>query len=303
MFPQNPRIVSLAEIVEGARLFVAEMPTYGIRVPVKSRVRQYLEALEEWLECVESKPGHRDGETIQRFIFAYQEIFLLARIFDELKRPPEVEGWQKRFRKILKGPFFPGDEDDWRRDIQAELQFAAIAKQRGFQPELGFNKNEPDVILCYGTDWLAVEAKRPHSVDRIKDRVRVAADQIARRGLNGGLIFLDLSIALAKVKREILSPQAKVAEPWHIERPDQLPGFKMRLGHHLLDILSLHKSYIPQNSAPQVFGMSALSIETVFFGPVTPYLPPAATLGGLSHYALSHFGGRFYSDFRVGFQT
>ncbi len=126
MLPPIPYLLTLAETVEKARRFVAEMAALGIQPPTGSRVPQYLKALEEWLEW---KQGHRDGDTIQRFVLGLQEISLLVQIFNWLKEPPELPSWRDKFQGILAGPFFPSNQADKRRDTQAELYFAGAAKK------------------------------------------------------------------------------------------------------------------------------------------------------------------------------
>ncbi len=256
---------------------------------------QYLKALEEWLEW---KQGHRDGDTIQRFVLGLQEISLLVKIFDWLKTPPELASWPDKFQKILDGPFFPSDEADKPRDTQAELFFAAGAKSVEYWVELGDpDKGEPDVILHFENQRYAVEAKRPRSMDAVIARVEDAAKQIAGRGLDGGLIFLDLSVADAGAKREALSPHAKVAGSWQLETPDRWPRFEIARREDLRTLLSLATTNLPKRLAHQVLGISAILAETVFIGPKGPKLPPPFPTMYWENLPLSPMGKRLYSKF------
>ncbi len=288
-----PPFMSLSEIIDNARRFVSEMDALGIRPPPGSRVPLYLNAMEE----LESRPrGWIKGEDVRRYFFAFQEMGILANIFDSLKKPLELEGWVESFRKILRGPYFPGEGDDRARDTQAELQFAATAKRLGYLIRLA----EPDLIIYDGAGQFGVAAKRPRSLEAINGKIRIAAGQIARTGLDG-MIFLDLSVALAEAKREIISPQAKVAAPWQLDTPDKLPGFISRLGQQLRGLASLAKGAIPQGAVPRVFGISAFAVETVFIGS-GPGLPPAHSILRWSNLRLGSIGERFYSDLEIRFE-
>jgi hypothetical protein len=291
-----PRLVTLSETIEKARRCVAEMEAFGIRPPNGSRVLLYLKALDKWLAW---RVGHKDGDTIQRFVLGLQEISLLVQTFNWLKVPPEVPRWRDEFQKILDGPYFPSNEADKPRDTQAELCFAGGAKSVGYRVELGDpDLQEPDVILLFENHRYAVEAKRPRSIDTVKDNVEDAADQIARRDLDGGLIFLDLSVALAEAKREILSPNAKMAEPWQMETPDKVPFFINLRRQYVLDLLSLARTYIPQSLAHRVLGISAIFAETVFIGPAGPQLPPAFPTMCWVNLPLSPSGEHLYGKFK-----
>jgi hypothetical protein len=297
MLPPIPRLLPLAEIIEKAHRFISEMAARGIQPPNGSRVPLYLEALEEFVQWTQ---GYRDGDTVQRFVLGLQEISLLIQIFDWLKTPPEVPGWCEKFREILSGPFLPSDQADKPRDTQAELWFAGGAKHAGYRVELCTQpEKEPDVILYFENHRYAVEAKRPRSMEAIERRVvKKAAEQIAKRGLDGGLIFLDLSIAHAEERRKRFYPNLKVAEPQHLETPDHFPIFEIKRRKHLQMLLASAAKYIPPNLGHLVIGMSGIISETVLIGPQKwPELPPPFASTSCGGFELSPIGARFFSKF------
>ncbi len=247
-------------------------------------------------------------EDLRKYFFAYQEIPQLGSIFAFLKEPPHPKAnWRQAFRKILSGHYFPGVGDGRARDTQAELFFASLAKSVGYGVELGDSRlrdsglGEPDVVVSSGGDRFAVEAKRPHSFLTIGSRVKEAAKQIAKRGLDG-LIFLDLSLALDE-RWSALESRAK--DPRRLATPDKVPWFQHMVREYLINEARKASAVVPQTkNGARVFGITAFASSTVIIGeppPARSWLPGVVWCG--RNLPLNPFGERFYWDLESRYAT
>lgn len=98
--------ISLEDAIAKARSLVDAIEATGIAVQNGSRLRLYVQELENALK------GGGISKNNRRSLFAYQEIPLLGFIFDWLKVPPEAKGWREKFRVALKGNYFPGEGNE-----------------------------------------------------------------------------------------------------------------------------------------------------------------------------------------------
>jgi hypothetical protein len=155
------------------------------------------------------------------------ELEELALILDELPKQIPSTTWIPRVREIFAGTTTPAaDTKRTPRDKQFELYIAALCIRAGFLVTLA----EPDVVVDTGIAKFGIAAKRPSSSRRIIERLREAAKQIQRSGIDG-IIAIDLSL---------------------VDNPDD--SILLYEDHeHLLPPLQLHVENWVQSTIPHAF--------------------------------------------------
>jgi hypothetical protein len=163
----------------------------GIRVHPASRLAQYLRQLDA-AACTDGLlvPKGLKLEAWHRALFELDDLHMIV---DELRRAPEVSGWQHLIKQALDGGILPSDEVKHARarDIQFELSMAAMLRRAGYEVLLA----EPDVLVRVQKRKYGLAAKRPRSIMNLDKAIRDADKQIARSGRDG-FIALDLSFML-----------------------------------------------------------------------------------------------------------
>lgn len=98
-----------------------------------------------------------------------------------LENPEAVKALRKRFDRIE-------TQTADTQDRLFELEVAGRLARRGIRVEF----DEPDIVAkSHGLGRFSIACKRPHNLDRLRERIDKGAAQIARRGLQG-FVVLDL---------------------------------------------------------------------------------------------------------------
>jgi hypothetical protein len=127
------------------------------------------------------------------------EVDEIVSALDHLRADPEVEGWTKLLERVQGGPLFPQPFHDKSRAAQVELFMAGAMRSTGTDILL----REPDDAIAVMREGVVhFEAKRPNSEKRLRQSVREARNQLARRGEYGAL-FIDLN-QLGTIQNEVI---------------------------------------------------------------------------------------------------
>jgi hypothetical protein len=207
--------MSYPALVERTRQDIAALSVAGVRLSPSSRFQQYLLQLEAAVRA--------DGLTVPAgadlkvWVRSLSELDDLHLVISQLRRGPEVRGWQQRVRDVVSGPIVRGDEvkHSRARDIQFELVTAAMFRQARY----GVVLDEPDVIIDSTIPSFGIAAKRPRSFDAVQRNVESAARQIRRSG-RLGIVALDITDAIAPEDPCIRTARYDDAFAWVIRSAD-----------------------------------------------------------------------------------
>lgn len=124
---------------------------------------------------------------------AIRDFKVLEFVFEQADAHSTDVKFQHLMKIALKDSVLPQKDRDQSkgRDAQFELFVAAICQNAGMLP---ISREEPDVTCHVGDIKFAIAAKRVKNIDRLKERVCKAADQIKKARLPG-IIVLETSIA------------------------------------------------------------------------------------------------------------
>jgi hypothetical protein len=162
----------------------------GIRVPQNSRLAAYRRAVQQLIRIARHKEPVSPPD-LNLLHQAIHEIDQIVVIVEELAVPRVSGQIKSRLQDLVSGTVLPERKTPHTpaRDAQFELYVAACCSKSGLPVRLA----EPDVIVQFLGQPLAIAAKRPKSARKLESHIRKAKAQIATRGLDG-LIALDMSL-------------------------------------------------------------------------------------------------------------
>ncbi|MCY4572780.1 MAG: hypothetical protein OXF01_08250 [Gemmatimonadetes bacterium] len=192
-----PRMGDLADQLEGA---IGTMRQWGIRIPPTSRLPEIVKLLRE-LVSEESFPecASRRAMIAQAARDAQEFVEISWVLPDERLRPLRRNLQQAVFGTL-------GHTRDRAYQYQSELWTGATLTRSGAFTGVRMDGPEgtnPDFILKNATKEYAVEVKRPANLDRARDRVSKAANQLRNSRYHGGLIVVDLTDCLDPESRDL----------------------------------------------------------------------------------------------------
>jgi hypothetical protein len=135
-----------------------------------------------------SEDPDRAAGAVLRFLQVQDITAALVALGPRARANPEaLSALRKRFDRIE-------TQEAATQDRLFELEVAGRLARRGIWVEFG----EPDVVArSTGLGRFCLACKRPQNVDRLRERIREGADQIARRGLRG-FVVADLQALIFK---------------------------------------------------------------------------------------------------------
>jgi hypothetical protein len=198
MFMRNRRtLAQFAEYVIGC------ISAAGVQVKPSSR-------LDRMQRAVTNRDGsHKKGSVgpectdFEIVLEAVRDLQLLAFIFDHVNSDRSSEEFRSKLHTLVKDAALPQDSphESKGRDAQCELHVAAVCANAGLQPSFA----EPDIRCQLNGQAYGIAVKRLKSYDMLEERIKYAARQLERTGLQG-CIVADISVALNR-KNERMSIQ------------------------------------------------------------------------------------------------
>lgn len=211
--------LTAARCREVAGVLRAQLDALDVKLPPSSPLARLLADV-AWMASFEGPPlddvsgasgadEDRAVGAVLRFLQLQDLAAALAALGPVARDNPEaLRALRKRFDRI----------DTQQADAQNrlfELEVAGRLARRGIRPEFG----EPDIVArSVGLGRFCLACKRPQNLDRLRERIREGADQIAKRGVKG-FVVLDLQPMIFKnddpVRRSrfyVLQGAAQLAE-------------------------------------------------------------------------------------------
>lgn len=150
----------------------------------RSRFAKYRESLKALIKIVRAPRDNRfSPEATQElskhkteYLASLVESIEFGDVLQNLHGDNEI--FVSKLKHVLRGPFFPNDEDavsNRSRNTLFELKLAVLLKQAGFKPELG---DHPDVKCSVDDTCLFFECKRLASEKKALKRIKEAGLQI-----------------------------------------------------------------------------------------------------------------------------
>lgn len=167
------------------------LQSFGVRIPVGSRLHQARDILSEAINTGSLIPSHRGDHLGLR---ALEVAFDFAAIADSL--PPSdgpVASMRRELATALTGPIDPPDEGKGPLQLQSQLIVRSAFREGGGDPyhpthSAGAGRKSPDILLANGNSEYAIEVKRPMHRRSILSRLDDARAQLEGFGLSGGVV-------------------------------------------------------------------------------------------------------------------
>ena len=175
---------------------IATIEAAGIHVPPPSRLRRMYDIYQRGIATI--GPDHPDHELA---LEADRDMQLLAFAFDQLATMELSDAYRDLLRKLINDSVLPQNDraNSPGRDAAFEIYVGAVCTASRLLPVAW---EEPDVTFVLDGTKYCLAAKRLKSIQKLKQRVRKAAEQIEGSKLPG-LIVLDLSLAFNPDNRRI----------------------------------------------------------------------------------------------------
>jgi hypothetical protein len=176
-----------------ARSLEASLSYFGIKVHPASDIAVMIREM-RWLgsfppDAVQPDVAHKADR--DRSLFAFPLVEQSRRIAVALDRAKTIRGAKEKVMRVKKQLNRLTTQDSAAQDVLFELQIGGRLLRPGV--EMAFD--EPDIVITDPTDGsmtIGVACKRPHNVDRLKERVREAANQIEALRHSGNVIVVDV---------------------------------------------------------------------------------------------------------------
>ncbi|MHC4442737.1 MAG: hypothetical protein ACYTA5_09100 [Planctomycetota bacterium] len=201
-------------LYEKANFVIKSIQKLGVNLPQESRLmREYKVLVGPDGKGKFVPSDHPDYEIA---LEAIRDFTLLEYVFDNIKidsNPKFID----LVKKVLKDSVLPQHDRKLSvgRNAQAELYMATVCSKGGMT-DVRFD--EPDILCTIGESSFSVAVKRLKNVRKLRNRVKNAADQIARSGVLGTIV-LDMTLAFNIHNKRIVDkmPDSIFATLWRQE--------------------------------------------------------------------------------------
>ncbi len=201
----------------------ASLSHFGIRVHPVSDIAAMIREM-HWLgsfppDAVQPDAAHKADR--DRSLIAFPLVEQSRRIAVALDRARTIRGAKEKVLRVKKQINRLTTQDSAAQDVLFELEIGG----RLLRPGVRMVFDEPDIVITDPTDsslTIGVACKRPHNVDRLKERVREGANQIQAHPHSGNVIVVDVEPLFHKFNEgDVLGDQM---DPWlEPDEPTDLP--------------------------------------------------------------------------------